>query len=83
MKQNIEKMDFEEQVREKLLTRGFKKDTLINNRGLIGATIEEVILMTVKNCSTLDASQRYTDKDMEAAYDKGYMDGAHTTSDPY
>ena len=40
-------------------------------------------LEVVKNCSTLDASQRYTDKDMDAAYDKGYMDGAHTTSDPY
>ncbi len=40
-------------------------------------------LELVKNCSTLDASQRYTDKDMETAYDKGYMDGAHTTSDPY
>ena len=28
-------------------------------------------------------SKRYTEKDMDAAYDKGYMDGAHTTSDPY
>lgn len=33
----------EELINQKLLDRGFKKETLLNNRGLIGACIEETI----------------------------------------
>ncbi len=51
-------MDFEKEIRNKLLIRGFKNDTLINNRGLIGATIDEVILMTVKNLAIHNVSQQ-------------------------
>ena len=31
----------EEKIKAKLIDRGFSKETLLNNRGLIGATIEE------------------------------------------
>ena len=37
----------------------------------------------VKNLTIPDVSKCYTEQDMDNAYDKGYMDGAHTTSDPY
>ena len=42
-------MDIEEKVYNKLLIRGFSKETLLNNRGLIGATTDETILELVKN----------------------------------
>ena len=51
-------MDFEKEIRNKLLIRGFKNDTLINNRGLIGATIDEVILMTVKKLAIHNVIQQ-------------------------
>jgi len=34
-------MNVEEKVKAKLLSRGFKKEQLLNNRGLIGAIIDE------------------------------------------
>ena len=40
---------FEKKIRNKLLIRGFPNDKLINNRGLINATIDETILAVVKN----------------------------------
>jgi hypothetical protein len=43
------KMNIEEKVKMNLLTRGFDNKTQLNNRGLIGATIEETILEVVKN----------------------------------
>lgn len=36
--------------------RGFSKEKLLNNRGLIGAVTEEVILEVVKSCSMPDVS---------------------------
>lgn len=42
-------MNIEEKVKSSLLTRGFGKETMLNNRGLIGATIDETILEVVKN----------------------------------
>ena len=41
--------EFEKKIRNKLLMRGFPNEKLINNRGLIGATFDEVILEVVKN----------------------------------
>jgi hypothetical protein len=41
-------MNIEEKVRLNLLTRGFSNKTLLNNRGLIGAAIDETILELVK-----------------------------------
>ena len=43
------KMNIEEKVKMNLLTRGFDNKTQLNNRGLIGATIDETILEVVKN----------------------------------
>jgi hypothetical protein len=42
-------MTIEEKIRINLLARGFESDTLQNNRGLIGATIDETIIELVKN----------------------------------
>ena len=41
-------MELEAIVGLKLLERGFTKKQLLNNRGLIGATIDETILAVVK-----------------------------------
>jgi len=41
--------EFKKKIKNKLLMRGFPNEKLINNRGLIGATIDEVILEVVKN----------------------------------
>jgi len=35
---------FEERIKHKLRIRGFSEKTILNNRGLIGAVIEDVIL---------------------------------------
>ena len=34
-------MDLETKIKQKLLDRGFSNKTLLNNRGLIGSTIDE------------------------------------------
>jgi hypothetical protein len=46
---NNRNMNVEEKVKINLLTRGFDNKTILNNRGLIGATIDETILEVVKN----------------------------------
>lgn len=40
---------FEDRIKTKLLIRGFSNEIIINNRGLIGAVIDEVILDVIKN----------------------------------
>src|SRR5690554_4962389 len=47
-------MNIEEKVKMNLLTRGFDNKTQLNNRGLIGATIDETILEVVKNQRIVD-----------------------------
>ena len=42
-------MELENKVKQQLLSRGFTKEQLLNNRGLIGAVIDEVALIIVKN----------------------------------
>ena len=42
-------MNIEEKIKINLLLRGFDNQTQLNNRGLIGATIDETILEVVKN----------------------------------
>jgi len=49
VKQPALNTNIEEKVKSNLLARGFKNDALLNNRGLIGATIDETILELVKN----------------------------------
>lgn len=44
-------MNIEDKVKTGLMARGFDIDTQLNNRGLIGATIDETILALVKNHS--------------------------------
>ena len=41
-------MNIEEKVRMKLFARGFSKETILNNRGLVGATVEETIVELMK-----------------------------------
>lgn len=47
-------MNIEEKVKINLLARGFKNKTMLNNRGLIEATIDETILEVVKNLRIAD-----------------------------
>ena len=49
-------MDLEKKVKQQLLIRGFSKEQLLNNRGLIGAVIDEVALIIVKNLAIHDVS---------------------------
>ena len=51
-------MDIEQKIKTKLLIRGFSKETLLNNRGLIGATTDETILEVVKNLGIANVSQQ-------------------------
>ncbi len=51
-------MDIEEKVKTKLLIRGFSKENLLNNRGLIGATTDETILEVVKNLGIANVSNQ-------------------------
>ena len=52
-------MNIEEKVKMNLLTRGFDNKTQLNNRGLIGATIDETILEVVKNLRIADVSKSF------------------------
>jgi len=42
-------MTFEDKIKMKLRLRGFPEELILNNRGLIGAVIDETILETVKS----------------------------------
>lgn len=62
-------MNIEEKVKANLLVRGFDNKTLLNNRGLIGATIDETILEVVRNLRIADVSKRYyLTKDRQGNY---------------
>ncbi len=41
-------MEFQDKIRQKLLMRGFTEKQIFNNRGLIGATLDETILEVIK-----------------------------------
>ena len=45
----VMELDLEKRVRNRLLMRGFSEKDLVNNRGLVGAVMDEVILDLVKN----------------------------------
>lgn len=53
-------MKIDEKVMNNLIARGFKNETILNNRGLIGARIDETILEVVKNLSLYDGSEQTT-----------------------
>jgi len=42
-------MELENKIKQRLILRGFTEKQLINNRGLIGAVVDEVALILVKN----------------------------------
>jgi citrate lyase gamma subunit len=56
-------MNIEEKVKMNLLKRGFDNNTQLNNRGLIGATIDETILEVVKNLHISDVKSSKLKKD--------------------
>ena len=56
--------EFEKKIRNKLLMRGFPNKKLINNRGLIGATIDEVILEVVKNIGVTRCCETFQSKEV-------------------
>ena len=47
-------MDIEQKVKTKLLIRGFSNENLLNNRGLIGATIDEAESLLVSGVEELN-----------------------------
>ena len=51
-------MNIEEKVKMTLMVRGFDSNTQLNNRGLMGATIDETILEVVKNLNIDNVSNR-------------------------
>jgi len=55
-------MKLDKKVQQKLLKRGFTKKQLLNNRGLIGATIDDTALTLVKNLTIPVVSSRLIDK---------------------
>jgi len=68
-------MDIEQKIKTKLLIRGFSKETLLNNRGLIGATTDETILEVVKNLGIANVSQQ---RELLLAFLKCYNNGEVT-----
>lgn len=51
-------MNFEEKIKIQLLARGFGNETILNNRGLIGAVIDETILEMSKNIESTSINER-------------------------
>jgi hypothetical protein len=69
-------MDIEQKVKTKLLMRGFSKETLLNNRGLIGATTDETILEVVKNLGLGGVSHQ---RELLKAYEKMLINAGDMT----
>ena len=66
-------MNIEEKVKMNLLIRGFDNKTQLNNRGLIGATIDETILEVVKNLRIADVSKQREQFIAFAKFAKSYQ----------
>lgn len=54
-------MEIEEKVRLRLMQRGFNYNEILNNRGLIDATIEDTIIEVVKNFHISDVIKSVCD----------------------
>jgi len=63
-------MNLEETVKSNLLTRGFNKETQLNNRGLIGATIDETALTVVKNLTIPVVTRSYSYVELKTAFEQ-------------
>lgn len=70
-------MDFDSKVIEKLILRGFTKEQLLNNRGLIGAAIDEIALIVVKNINNDALLARGSDVERRELFNNFYawLDG--------
>ncbi len=55
----------EEIIKDKLCDRGFSPSQILNNRGLIGATIEETISKTNESANS---EKKYTEEDIQHAF---------------
>ena len=58
-------MKIEAEIKEKLEIRGFNKSTLLNNRGLIGAVIEETVRKCIK-VAYYEVADEYTIESLES-----------------
>jgi hypothetical protein len=72
-------MEFNRESFEKAL----KANKIVRYQKHFEAVVKSYLEAETEQCNIANVSKRYTEEDMDAAYDKGYMDGAHTTSDPY
>jgi len=64
-------MEFEDKIKSKLLMRGFTQKQLLNNRGLIGATIDETILLQTKNFAIPVSCEQLKTKEAHFCYCMG------------
>ena len=55
-------MNLEDNIKSKLSVRGFTKEQLLNNRGLIGAAIDETIIEVVKNFNNEAVLENVTER---------------------
>lgn len=62
----------EDIIKSKLLIRGFKNEDLLNNRGLIGATIDETVIEVVKNYqfANENTEEKFTKEDMRKCFNE-------------
>ena len=80
-------MELENKIKQKLRLRGFTEKQLLNNRGLIGATIDEVKLMLGKNLAIQDVSQQrellpeFLMKDLDGKIVTAYHGGSDVTEE--
>lgn len=60
----------EDIIKSKLIIRGFKNEDLLNNRGLIGATIDETVIEVVKNYQSPNENTeaKFTKEDMKQCF---------------
>ena len=69
------------------ISRGLEyadKDSDIAIRGNTELELLNSIQLAIEALSEpVEEVKPYTEQDMDNAYDKGYYDGAHTTSDPH
>lgn len=64
----LEVEEFEKEIKTKLYARGFSISKILNNRGLIGATIQETMS---KVNESANSEKKYTEEDMRNAFHSG------------
>lgn len=66
----------EDIIKSKLIIRGFKNEDLLNNRGLIGATIDETVIEVVKNYpfANENTEAKFTKEDMTRCFNESRLE---------